>query len=109
MSETYKEANCSAMVQIVARRLCQLHNSDPDKIMPSQGRSYEGVAGAVMAVKYATEPHPLWMHFVADARTAIEAMREPTQTMIDAYVYDMYEPDQRVQWQQMIDAALNQK
>lgn len=40
------------------------------------------------------------------ATGAIRAMREPTEEMVDAYRYDMYEPDPREQWRDMIDAAL---
>lgn len=35
--------------------------------------------------------------------------REPTGNMVSAYVYDMYEPDPRAQWKQMIDVAVKEQ
>lgn len=35
--------------------------------------------------------------------------REPTENMVSAYVYDMYEPDPRAQWKQMINVAVREQ
>lgn len=47
-----------------------------------------------------------WSNFVADARSAIEAMREPTDAMIIAGVHHDNMGDMAGRWMAMIDAAL---
>jgi hypothetical protein len=82
------------MIERVARAICAASGSpDPDEI-------WNG--------------HPLWEEFSDDARAAIEAMREPTEPMMqaaesEAEAYfgngqERLEPEQV--WRVMIDAAL---
>lgn len=53
-----------------------------------------------------------WPSFVEEARAAIEAMREPTEAMVDAGVLDVKADvsffDVNETWQAMIDAALSE-
>ena len=51
-------------------------------------------------------PDDLWQQCIPDARAAIEAMREPTDKMLDAGPPFPY-MDKGV-WQAMIDAALSE-
>lgn len=47
-----------------------------------------------------------WSYYAADARAAIEAMREPTKAMIEAGWADAQAEDAGATWKSMIDAAL---
>ena len=54
---------------------------------------------------YAYDPFP----YDARARAAIEAMRDPTEEMLDFFIYPTNEcddPDFKAIWQLMIDSAL---
>ena len=92
----------TTMVERVARAICIKNDYEPDG-------DYMGV--------------PAWTLFVDSARAAIEAMREPNDRMIGAYVScirgsargretankdvrGMHAGKARVRWSAMIDAAL---
>ena len=60
------------------------------------------------AVSNGEDAVPVWTLYVDDARAAIEAMREPTDVMVDAG-YAVTVDDETEVWQAMIDAALSQK
>lgn len=78
------------MIERVARAMCQQGGFDPDEQMPNDG--------------------PRWRYYVPGARTAIEAMREPTKPMYAA-AYAAFVPasDAQACWQAMTDAALAEK
>jgi hypothetical protein len=48
-----------------------------------------------------------WTFFVDAARAAIEAMREPTHTMVEAALEDILVADASAVWRTMITAALS--
>ncbi|MBN9034971.1 MAG: hypothetical protein J0H53_02785 [Rhizobiales bacterium] len=80
------------MVERVARRL-------------AAGR-YAHVGGADAETLVKGKPN--WMSCVDDARTAIEAMREPTDAMVDAAYGRERTGTERGNWRAMIDAALTE-
>lgn len=55
------------------------------------------------------EQGEMWKNFRASARAAIEAMREPTEAMIDAAYEHALDENAKGVWQDMIDAALTDK
>lgn len=86
----------SEIVERVARVLCQRNGYDPDSIEPGDLPRVDG------RLKNGDPGHFLWREFVAPARAAIEAMREPTDGMLEA----RFGNDALGCWQDMIDAAL---
>lgn len=76
------ELAMSEMVERVARAMCKARRRDPDRCRP--------------------EGQPQWMKYRREARAAIEAMRKPTDEMLDTLstgeTWDRY--------LMMIDAAL---
>lgn len=92
-----------SMIERVARALAVNHYGDADRAIYAKrdGKDWSG---------------PAWQVFVADARSALTAMHEPTQEMNaagDAAEYDHpdYTPEasdelRLARWQAMIDAAL---
>jgi hypothetical protein len=78
------------MIERVARAICRSRNEDPDGPLGLRGPVFNG---------------PYWMYYVQDARAAIEAMREPTPSMIDA-AYEWTTDSPIHIWNDMIDAAL---
>jgi hypothetical protein len=81
------------LIERVARAIAVFHRLGTDYVAPDGSR-------------HPVEPR--WEEWTDHARAAIEAMREPTEAMIEAYAYDMYEPDPREQWQKMLDAGLKE-
>ena len=86
----------SEMIERVARALCREAGDDPDET------DITGRGG------------PLWRLWIDAARSAIEAMMEPTNAMLKAgSAHHMYGPgdplpDALDAWRAMIDAALNE-
>ena len=68
----------------------------------------ERVARAICRHEGDEEDWPCWF---GEARAAIEAMREPTEAMVDAFVWYGHGKTigdvARIGWQSMIDAALS--
>ncbi len=98
------------MVERVARAICTSRLIDPDSTV------YYGVPLQVTASAYTPigEPFPAWRLFISEARTAVAAMREPTEAMLDAggsalsgMTFNDYPRKQDAAlWQAMIDAVL---
>lgn len=91
-----------AMIERVARAICVADGCDPNQ--ESVGIGVQMPAG---------QKYRLWEVRVAQARAAIEAMREPTEAMADitgrvlSCGYGHVPDDARIVWQAMIDKALN--
>jgi hypothetical protein len=98
------------MIERVARALCRADNCDPDH------ESSDPIDAG------------LWTRYEPDARTAIEAMREPTEAMWEAGATELYgHPREKAEewaksekyeswgfdaeraYQKMIDAALSEE
>jgi hypothetical protein len=102
----------SEMIERVARALCKLHGLDPDEESPSVVVKQMAGYGAVGSFSGPPESH--WRAYVPVATAAIEAMREPTEAMINAayssdplscdveFAKDVYPPI----WNGMINEAL---
>jgi hypothetical protein len=74
----------------VARGLCQSAGHDPDgKHHVSDGEKEN------------------WTFFIQAACAALEAMREPSQAMVDAALHDILAADASGVWKTMINAALS--
>lgn len=92
-----------SMIERVARAICLSEGLDPDFNYDPNGLGT--IAGNDVR----------WKFFVADAKYAIEAMREPTEVMLDAYWLNTGESkEMRIRvhstavryFKAMIDAAL---
>jgi hypothetical protein len=96
------------MVERVARALCARLGRDPDTLGPSIVVTDMGSMG--IAATFNGPPEPAWKSYEAEARAAIEAMREPTEAMVeagsDAPIMNYDGNDPRDVWRLMISAAL---
>ncbi len=95
------------LVERVARALCIADREDPDAMVSTLVPTYRGSD----RMKFAEVP--AWTKRVKAARAAIEAMREPTDAMIEAggnkfsWEHELDEQAQlRAAWPAAIDAAL---
>jgi hypothetical protein len=80
----------SGFIEQVARALCQSAGHDPrGKQQVSSGEAEN------------------WTFFVQAARAAVEAMREPSQAMIEAAREDILVADASGVWRTMINTALS--
>ena len=74
----------SEMIERACRSVATARGYDPDApVLP--GIAPIGPDGCVMVWR---EPIPLWMTFIRDVRATMEAMREPTEDMVDAGCMD---------------------
>lgn len=106
----------SEMVERVARAICVANKEDPDKEYP-----YVSPESGVLASYGVYQPQ--WVQILPLARAAINALREPTQEIIDAaepamrkvnhivahaggVQWDNDEPPLAPAWRAMIDACL---
>lgn len=87
----------SEMVERVARALCP---GDPDEMTPEMVR--REIDGRVTCT-FDGPMVPVWTFFVGQARTAIEAMREPTEAMDNASGHENTHSDV---WRAMVGEAL---
>jgi hypothetical protein len=92
------------MLERVARALCTRLGCDPDTQEPSMVVTDMGRMGIAAAWNGPLEA--LWKRYEAEARTAIEAMKEPTPEMIAA-VGSEWGSALEANFTTMIDAALN--
>lgn len=77
------------MIERIARQLCIAAQIDPDKHVPRKERGLR-------------ESRSAWMQFREEARTILQAMREPTRSMVRAAPSEHGDDH----WTAMIDAAL---
>jgi hypothetical protein len=80
----------SDLIERVSRALCQSAGHDP---------------GGKQQVSSGEEEN--WTFFVQAARAAVEAMRDPTETMIEAARDDVLIADASGVWRTMINVALS--
>lgn len=85
------EHQMSEFLERVSRALCQNAGHDPDATHQVNSIDQEN-----------------WTFFVHAARAALEAMREPTQAMIDAARNDVLLADALGVWRTMINTALSE-
>lgn len=83
----------SEMIERVARALCILDGRNPDEIQN-------------VSINFQGDEAPItWKLYVKKAQTAIEAMMEPTEEMINANPYGFY-VEKALGYTSMIKAAL---
>lgn len=79
------------MIERVARALATDMEFEPDEIVSSFNPKFRV---------------PRWMTFVDHARAAINAIREPSEVMVEAAWPNIMHENARDVWQDMVDAAL---
>ena len=87
------------MVERVARALCIHGGFDPDSLEPGDAYGIDGT------MPNGDPAHLFWRQFEAEARAAIEAMREMTDAMVAA-AWESRMADVQGQWSDVIDEAL---
>jgi len=92
----------------IARAICTAQGYDPNMVLAIN----ETEPGQPFGAPVGDIARPMWKQprFVKAARAAVEAMREPSERMIEAGVrpQDAF-ADIRWQWKDMIDTVLNEK
>lgn len=100
----------NAMIERVARAICASEGNDPNRLEPGNSvGQWEGVDGVLRNGDVA---HFFWRERADVARSAIEAMREPTIEMEDAGnspTYIWVDETSSDIWSRMIDAALKEE
>lgn len=83
------------MLERVARAICVAAKLDPDGKFKSSNYEVE------------IDPHLFaWQEFLQEARSAIKAMREPTDAMVDAGNSCEHDEAPATYYQAMVEAAL---
>ena len=92
----------SEMLLRVARAICKsIDKRNPDHLIAVyENRPCEG--GGIMLPIYKHD----WENYLTQARTAMEAMREPTEEMLNAANTMGIDQDPRDYWTAMIEGAL---
>lgn len=103
------EAPSPSMVERVARAICEAHGCDPDDFV--EGGQASGFAnyGPLWQAAKASDGQCVFPDYVAFARVAIEAMREPTVAQLAAGQKAWLKDDLRrssTLYRAMIDAAM---
>lgn len=93
-------ADESEMVERVARAMCL---GNPDALVSKYAVTRDDFGG--FSGSATGEMEPAWCGYVIKARAAIAAIREPTETMVEAG--RAIDTECHISWQVMIDAALN--
>jgi hypothetical protein len=102
-ADTSGVGGMNEMIERVARAICKQDGCNPDDEGTTLTLAQYGNIKILPSGGYCA---PAWEFYVAKAIAAIEAMREPTEEMLEAGPLEPY-MDKDI-WGKMIDAALKE-
>jgi hypothetical protein len=113
-AEYHYGASMSEMIERMARLMCMQDGGTPDRVAFVGMPEYAPRSLTFVPNEDWNKPRPSWEFYIPLARTALDAMRDPTATMCEASLKQDYAEADKFgsyagpieRWNAMIDAVL---